>query len=249
MIDAEFFLGYPKVSENKLYTIYPPKVKDLFEEKHFSVYRTLLTISQEDIEDMRREKELPIDVMPTPLEYLFDIIKDSEDSKQIAINAFKFFIHEEVIFLPEQKMIVIGNMEEILPKIKSINDLRILTEENFLQFQNDVRGAIGEESKAPMNLNENMKIRNFKAKARYRDKVAAKQKGGNLNFSTILAVICCMNLDISPLNIGELSYASIPILMRYYQEKQKYEIDIESLLAGADSKKVQLKTWIRNLED
>jgi len=65
----------------------------------------------------------------------------------------------------------------------------------------------------------------------------------------MLASICCMNFGINPLNIGELSYASISILMRYYQEKEKYNIDIQSLLAGADSKKVKPKDWIRNIED
>jgi hypothetical protein len=37
--------------------------------------------------------------------------------------------------------------------------------------------------------------------------------------------------------------------MSIYQEQEKYRLDIESLLAGADSKKVKPKYWIRNLED
>jgi len=37
--------------------------------------------------------------------------------------------------------------------------------------------------------------------------------------------------------------------MRTYQEKNKYEIDIESLMNGADSKKVKPQSWIRNIED
>jgi hypothetical protein len=31
--------------------------------------------------------------------------------------------------------------------------------------------------------------------------------------------------------------------------KEKYEIDIDSLLAGADSKKIKPKYWIRNSEE
>jgi len=37
--------------------------------------------------------------------------------------------------------------------------------------------------------------------------------------------------------------------MRYYQEKEKFDIDIKSLLAGADKKKVKPQNWIRNIED
>ena len=58
-----------------------------------------------------------------------------------------------------------------------------------------------------------------------------------------------MNIGINLLNIGELSYAALPILISTYQEKEKYELDIRSLLAGADSKKVKPKYWLRNLDD
>jgi len=37
-----------------------------------------------------------------------------------------------------------------------------------------------------------------------------------LNLSTLMASICCMDYAINPLNIGELSYAAIPILMETY---------------------------------
>lgn len=88
----------------------------------------------------------------------------------------------------------------------------------------------------------------MKAKARYRDRVKAKQ-GKGLKFISSLASICCMEMGLNPLNIGEIAYAAIPILMQTYQEKEQYHLDIDSLLAGADSKKVKPKYWIRNLED
>ena len=56
-----------------------------------------------------------------------------------------------------------------------------------------------------------------------------------------------MDMGLNPLNIGEMSYAAIGILMQTYQEKEKYHIDVESLQAGADSKKIKPKYWIRNL--
>lgn len=88
----------------------------------------------------------------------------------------------------------------------------------------------------------------MKAKARYRDYIKAK-KGLGLKFETLLSSICCMGLGLNPLNIGELSYAAIPVLVHFYQDKEKYDIDIRSLLAGADSKKIKPKYWIQNSED
>jgi len=37
--------------------------------------------------------------------------------------------------------------------------------------------------------------------------------------------------------------------MRTYQEKHKYEVDIESLMNGGDKKKIKPQFWIRNIED
>ena len=96
--------------------------------------------------------------------------------------------------------------------------------------------------------NENPKIKAMKAKARYRDRLKIKQ-GKGLNLKYMLTSICCMNFGLNPLNIGELSYAAIPALIATYQEKEKYELDVDSLLAGADSKKIKPKYWVRNLDE
>ena len=55
-----------------------------------------------------------------------------------------------------------------------------------------------------------------------------------------------MGIGLTPLNIGEMSYASVGTLMKMMQDKEKYDLDIRSLLAGADSKKIKPKYWIRN---
>ena len=92
----------------------------------------------------------------------------------------------------------------------------------------------------------------MKRKARYRDKVKAKQAEKNkdgVSLFTTLVSICCMGLGITPLNIGEMSYVAIESILRKYQEKEKYDLDIRSLLAGADSKKIKPKYWIRNFEE
>ena len=57
-----------------------------------------------------------------------------------------------------------------------------------------------------------------------------------------------MGIGLTPLNIGEISYACIQWLIAMYQQNEEYDIDIRSLLAGADSKKVKPKYWIKNLD-
>ena len=247
MIDPSFFLGYP-VPFLDICSVYPPKVKDILNEKNYPVYRKLFLSSQEDIEDEYTELKLSLDNVPTPLGYLFVMLQADPRMKAIITEGFKFFIKEPVTLLEDQKIIVIGDLKEVLKNAKSIEDLRIIKEENYFEFQQLLRRSIGEKEVEPYNPNENPKIKYFKAKARLRDRVKAKSKD-NLTFGSTLAAICCMDLNLSPLNIGELSQAAISVLIRYYQEKTKYEIDIKSLLAGADSKKVKPQNWIRNIED
>lgn len=247
MIDSNFFLGYPSQYEN-ICKVYPPKIKDILNEKNYPAYKKLLLSSQEDIEDEYTEMELPLEDAPTPLGYLFIMSATDERIKQIILDAFQFFIKEPVTMLPDQQMIVIGDLTETLKSIKSVEELRILKEDNYFKFQQMLRRAIGQKEIEPYDPNLHPKVKYFKAKARLRDKVKATSKDA-LTLGSTLAAICCMDLNLNPLNIGELSQAAVSVLIRYYQEKQKYDIDIRSLLAGADSKKVKPQNWIRNIED
>jgi len=63
--------------------------------------------------------------------------------------------------------------------------------------------------------NEDPRITKMKAKARYRDKIKAKANS-SLNLSSMLVAICCMGIGITPLNIGELSYAFASALFSMY---------------------------------
>ncbi len=246
MINENFFLKRPQRFDD-ICKVYPPSVNEVIDNPNFPLYRKLLTISQEEIEDLYIEKNIEGRV-PTPLEYLLSASYQDKKTESIFKEAITFFVHDKVNILYEQKSIVIGDLSEIVKKLKSVEELKLIKEDNFFDFQNLIREALGEKPIEPPNPNEDPRVKRIKAKARYRDKIKAKQ-GLGLKLSTTLAAICCMGFGLNPLNIGEISYASIPVLIRFYQEKDKYETDVKSLLAGADSKKIKPKYWIRNIED
>ena len=246
MINESFFIGLPENFKGKC-KVYPPKVKDIVNDK-FSTYQKLLTLSQEELEDMYNEKNIEVDKFPTVLEYLFVNAYSDKNFEKMLQEAFEFFIKDEVTFLFTEKKILIGNLKKELKRVKRIEDLIILNEEEFFELQNLIRESLGSKKIEKPDPNEHPKIRAMKAKARYRDRIKAKN-GQGISLSTTLSSICCMGLGITPLNIGELSYCAIGEIMSRYREKSKYELDISSLLAGADSKKIKPKDWIRNLDD
>ena len=242
-MNEAFLLGYP-VEFQRLCLVYPPKVKDILTNPSYPMYSRLLTFSQEEIEDEYTKAGMDLKDILTPFEYVLNNAYNNKGFEELTRKAFQFFVHEDVTLLYDQKMVIIGEIKDV----KSVKDLRILRESDYFEFQNLVRQAIGNKAIEPPNPDEDPRVKAIKAKARYRDQLKAKQ-GKGLNLRTTLASICCMGFGLNPLNIGELSYAAIPLLISTYQEKEKYELDVDSLLAGADSKKVKPKYWIRNLED
>jgi hypothetical protein len=144
-----------------------------------------------------------MDSVPTPFEYLFELAKDYRIKKYI-LYGLEFFIKEPVVLLLDQKLIIVGDLKETLPQLKSIEDLRMINKDNYFDFQNALRRAVGEKEAEPYNPNENPKVKYFKAKARLRDRVKANSKNA-LTLGATLASICCMGIGITPLNVGELS--------------------------------------------
>ena len=246
-----FFIGEPSEFKPGI-KIYPPTVKDVIMNPLFGHFERLLTYSQEEIEDEFLEAKKKLDVYPTPFEFLLNNSYHSEQYRDLCLKAFKFFIHEEVTFLYEQKMIIVGNLQEVLKGVKTIDDLIFIKEEEFFEFQNLIRASIGRKQIEKPDPNIDPCIAEIKRKSRRAERLKAKQiakgKGEGITLYTILVSICCMGLGITPLNIGEMSYVALEAILRKYQEKEKYELDIDSLLAGADSKKVKPKYWIRNFE-
>ena len=246
-----FFLCEPKEFKPGV-MIYPPTVRDVVTNEWYGVYSRLLTYSQEEVEDEYVEAKKEMDVYPTPIEFMLNNAYHSPQYEARCKDAFEFFIHDRVTFLYELKMIIVGDFEQTLKHIKTLDELTIISEEEFFDFQNAVRECVGRKTVERPNPNEHPKIKEMKRKARYRDKVKAKnaaKNGSGLTLFSTLVSICCMGLGITPLNIGEMSYVAMESILQKYQEKEKFHLDIDSILAGADSKKIKPKYWIKNFEE
>lgn len=238
------FLKLPR-SFNGICTIYPPTINEVVDENTKNLIN-LLTISSEELEDYfadKTDKNGDFIDPPAPFDYLIINAMYNKEFEKKIIQSFELFLHEKVNILYKGKIIIVGDLQKEILKAKSLQDFRIIDENNFFDFQNCLREAIGEEQLEPPKKNEDPRIKRMKAKARYRDRIKAK-KGLGITFEETLVSICCMGIGLNPLNIGEISYAAAKKLVEKYQQKEKYEIDIRSLLAGADSKKIKVEYWM-----
>lgn len=249
----ESFLCLPQKFKN-ICTIYPVTVNQVLREETKQLVN-LLTISQEEIEDFfidKTDKDGKPIKPPDPFTYIMGNSQYNKEFEKKVIDSFQLYIHEPVSLQYPAESIVIGDLQTEFLKISSIEnmlkELRIINKDNFFDFQNALRRAMGDKELEPPNPNENPRIKEMKAKARYRDRIKAK-KGLGITFEETLISICCMGIGLNPLNIGEISYAASKKLVEKYQQKEKYDIDIRSLLAGADSKKIKVQYWMNKNND
>lgn len=252
MIDERIFLGYP-IDFKDICQIYPPTVNDVCGNKDFYIYQSLFTMTQEDLEDAYAEGAGATKV-PTPFQYLLMNYYQDGTMREKIEDAFMKFTHEPVTIVPEIEMLLIGKSEDELDPDVDLENPRLLTEENFFDFQNAIRVVMGDnpiEPPEPEDPNLDPRIKRYKEKVKRSERLVAKKKrkkGGGPTLGTLLAAICCMGIGLSPLNIGEMSYACVHWLVTMEQQREEYDIDIRALLAGADSKKVKPKYWIKNID-
>ena len=250
MSNALSFIGKPRNFKNK-FMIYPPTVADVIINEDFVFYRHIFTITADDIKDKFQEEKTDTKI-PTPFEFLLISCYHDTEFYKSAQEAFRFFTHTSFTAIFEQKILIIGELEKVVSETSNLDELIIFTEDDYFDFQNAIRESLGEKPEKPPepdNPNEHPEIKRIKALSRQRERAKAKHTSKNgISLETTLTAICCMGIGLTPLNIGEMSYASISPIMNMMQEKEKYDIDIRSLLAGADSKKIKPKYWIRNTD-
>lgn len=249
MIDERILLGFP-LDLKGVCQVYPPTVNDVVGNKDFLIYQSLFTMTQEDLNDAYGQDER-VQQVPTPFKYLLMNYYQDEEIRQKIHDGFDKFVHEPVTIVPEIEMLLIGKSEDELDPDVDLDNPRLLTEENYFEFQNLIRKVMGEkeaEPAEPEDPNLDPRIKRWKAKVKEHDRIIAKKKAKKgPTFGTLLAAICCMGIGLTPLNIGEISYACVHWLITMEQQKEEYDIDIRALLAGADSKKVKPKYWIKNI--
>ena len=242
MLNPAVFIGSPLLFKGKL-KIYPPSVREVITNPNFNVFYKLITISEDEVREEIGNKLGEGEKLPTPFEYLLINSQFVNGFAPIFSTALNYFCKAGVRLEYESKQIVFQVEDEEV----------IIEEEDFFAFQNSIRAAVGDkplQPPEPIDPDEDPRVRRIKEKARERDRIKAKQgQKGGISLTTCLVAICCMGIGITPLNIGEMSYASVGVIMKMMQDKEKYDIDIRSLLAGASSKKVKPKYWIRNTND
>lgn len=218
--------------------LYPPLLGDIAKVTYakFKGYCNILTVTTEEIQDIYTKQNIEGE-LPTPFQYLL-LLSQLPETEKLVNEAFKFFVHDSIFPLFERAEIIVGDLRE----------KHFINEDNFDYFQNCIRELIGEKPIEKIEENIDPRLARMKAKQRLRDQVKNKQaqKKVSYEFSTLMLSTCCLGVGVTFENIDKLPYATMIKLQELYANKDKFDTDMASIIAGADSKKINLEYWVKD---
>jgi len=164
------------------------------------------------------------------------------EMKKIILNGLSIFFKEKVNFffnekdaffylgeLKENKYITKDNFEEIKDIISKQNCYKKTVEDNEFNPANEAATKLAEKIKA------------------MRKKVSERKKEDSLTLFDLISVLASNSNNLNILNIWDLSIFQFNDQFNRMQMIEEYEININSLLHGADSKKINLKHYLRKI--
>lgn len=240
--EEQFYVGIPTQIDN-ICKVYPVTLREIAQigVKNFYSYLNLFTLEKEDIDEFLRQQGIEEDITP----FQFTLINASSDEQylQNLQEAFKFFLHEDKItVLADNEAIVLGELTEN----------RLLMEGNFNVICNviskqNVTQRVSDEEKMnnPSDARAAQIIKKLKEGRRIREK---KNSNSNLSFVDLVASLAAKGNGLNALNVWDLTYYAFNDQFKRMQMIEEYESARQSILAGADPKKVKLEYWMRPIE-
>lgn len=240
--EEQFYVGIPTQIDN-ICKVYPVTLREIAQVgvKNFYSYLNLFTLEKEDIDAFFKQQGIEEDV--TPFQFtLINAVGDEQYLKNLQ-EAFKFFLHEDKItVLADNEAIVLGEITEnrLLMEGNFNAICTIISKQNVTQRESDE-----EKMNNPSDARAAQIIKKLKEGRKIREK---KNASSNLSFVDLVASLAAKGNGLNALNVWDLTYYAFNDQFKRMQMIEGYESARQSILAGADPKKVELKYWMRPIE-
>lgn len=240
IIKEQAYCGLPSKLPN-VCKVYPGMMKEMLEmgSDTYSQRLGLLLLTSSQIDKILAGKNVTDERIKNlhPLEYLLKSAQMDDTFLLELEKAFSTFIKEEVLLLPRMNAVLIGSKVE----------KRLITKDNFEDFQAILRIQNHKKVPTPPPENESAFEKKMRLAAEMRDEIKRKQeqKNGEVqNLTTLLEIA-----DVFGINYMEKSIYAFYRLIERHQKQEKWNQDIQMLCAGADSNKIKIKYWGLNSKD
>ena len=205
----------------------------------YSTRLNLLLMTETEIQELVQNKGGDVAEIEklSPLSYLLKSA-DLNDMFLLELqNAFSTFIQEDILLLPKYNSVLVG-----LPDEK-----RLITENNFSDFQDILRIQNRKEVPEPPPENESEIAKKMRLKREMRERIKKKQQAKNGETQEIAELLEIA--EVYGIDYQKKSIYAFYGLLRRHQLKEKWDQDIRMLCAGASSDKIKTKYWGEKPED
>lgn len=228
--------GLPITMSDFTCSIYPATLKEIASlgVNEYFKYVNLLTIKEDEILKIVKEK---ID----PFDFLFINSVYKETFKEEFVKALYFFIKDEILFLSDVEAIVIGKFEEG----------RMLTKENFFEFQKIISAQNFIQEEIVKYTGEDEAAKMIKAKLeKSREKIekSKNKREDKLIEMADLVGSLTINSSLDIVNVWGISYYTFNDQFKRMRILEQYSTGLQSIMAGADPKKIKLQDWIQSIQ-
>lgn len=239
--------GKPILIPTTPINVFPVKLKDISEigTHNFFKYLNILCIKPKELGLTDKKFE---EIGDSKGIYAFFTMVSSKQVKlrHAFIRALEFFTKEDIYYDSDIKIFFIKKDEKIIPI-----DFEIFEALQYIVKKQNFIGRKEEEKKIPNPANE--KARQILEKQRRGQEMINKVKGDNseeseIEFGDLIASLAAKGNGLNILNIWNLNYYAFNDQLERLKMIEEYENGCQSILAGADSKKVNLKYWIRSIQ-
>lgn len=218
----------------KIHTLSLREIIELGEINYF----TMLSIFTGDLKDL---KNLQLPENFTYFDYILSICYLNKEKCNEVLNFLSYIFKDEVYFMSENLCFFIGNNKNV-----PANKVHLLDRDNFEKFVEILRLQNGIKKKQKKIKQENKKINPkieaLKKKREEGRKNIAKAKGEEFSIENLVSSLGVFFLDIN--KVLELNIYQANNLYEKLLRKEKYHLDFDAYLVGADIKFLSInKHW------
>ncbi len=200
--------------------------------KKYYEYLNILSFEIDDLdipaEDKKQMKESGLTTFDLMITFC-----DNDDFLIKTVEAFKLFFDNSISYSPDNKEFYIG--EGVIHRDNYHEVKEILMLQNGIKNESDHQyNPANEEAK---------KLAEEMAKIKEQINKIKSKTGEKLDLHDLVSAFCSRSLKYKPSDVGELTVYQFNNQFKRLQLIENYDIGIQSLLHGADPKKVELKTY------
>lgn len=230
--------------------VYPITIGEIEEigEHNYNTYVRLLTLSVEEIDSILNDETDLSDVIDNTYDFLISYCLQGEIFKEMVENAISFFLKKTVFFIKGTSVFAVEKHQDST-KFDFINNVNYVEFVDIIKYQNCI-----EKKNVDAFNPKNKKAEQIKAKIELAQKeikkLKKKSENESLTLADLVSVLSSSENDngISLFNVWELTIYQFNDQFNRMKMLEDFKINIQQLLAGADSDKIKLKDWMQKIQ-